>query len=373
MRARAPLAERREIALPPARVTRERRSLARPTGNSVFMPLLGIGVGHLYYFLVDVAPEQAGIDIIRTPAFVVEFFGGVPSGGANGRPPRARRAERAAAAAAADRASAGGGRVLGANQARPGAAPAPECRGGDRHEKSHLAGKLQPDFCMTTRAAKCPARTHSAIGALRTSCDKKPPTNLRTGKQGRFSLKRTPRAGTIAHARVAGAVSVHEQLLREGLDGKLVRLPLVCENRRSRSLRDDNDPRARPRRFGLRGELERDRRDVRSPTAALAEHARLGLVAKKEIDVRHRAVKLLVEILDHERRGEVQRQDFRLFGGVPRDLQHGLGRDREEETGQVVELRAANNVFATTVSRCDDENLLAAERFATSSAPRKRR
>ena len=115
MRARAPLAERREIALPPARVTRERRSLARPTGNSVFMPLLGIGVGHLYYFLVDVAPEQAGIDIIRTPAFVVEFFGGVPSGGANGRPP----AHGARGAPQQPRPQTGhnwgGGRVLGAN------------------------------------------------------------------------------------------------------------------------------------------------------------------------------------------------------------------------------------------------------------------
>merc|ERR1719164_130262 len=34
-------------------------------GNSVFMPLLGIGVGHLYYFLVDIAPDQVGVDLIR--------------------------------------------------------------------------------------------------------------------------------------------------------------------------------------------------------------------------------------------------------------------------------------------------------------------
>merc|ERR1719198_824090 len=82
-------------------------------GNSVFMPLLGIGVGHLYYFLVDVAPEQAGIDIIKTPGFVVDFFGGMAMGAIEGGAPPAH-GDRAQPRPQTGH-SWGGGRVLGAN------------------------------------------------------------------------------------------------------------------------------------------------------------------------------------------------------------------------------------------------------------------
>jgi Der1-like family len=37
------------------------------TGTSAFNPLLGIGVGHLYYFLVDVLPDQYGKEPLFTP------------------------------------------------------------------------------------------------------------------------------------------------------------------------------------------------------------------------------------------------------------------------------------------------------------------
>ena len=37
------------------------------TGNSIYDPLLGIAVGHLYYFLVDVVPDQYGRDPLITP------------------------------------------------------------------------------------------------------------------------------------------------------------------------------------------------------------------------------------------------------------------------------------------------------------------
>ncbi|CAN0116814.1 unnamed protein product, partial [Phaeothamnion confervicola] len=40
------------------------------TGDSVFAPLLGIGVGHLFYFLVDVLPDSHGVDKVSTPAYL---------------------------------------------------------------------------------------------------------------------------------------------------------------------------------------------------------------------------------------------------------------------------------------------------------------
>jgi hypothetical protein len=40
--------------------------ICRVAGNSIFMPLLGIGVGHLYYFLVEIAPAQANFEVARS-------------------------------------------------------------------------------------------------------------------------------------------------------------------------------------------------------------------------------------------------------------------------------------------------------------------
>lgn len=39
------------------------------------MPLLGIAVGHLYYFLVDILPDLHDIDLLHTPKFLVDIFG----------------------------------------------------------------------------------------------------------------------------------------------------------------------------------------------------------------------------------------------------------------------------------------------------------
>lgn len=44
-------------------------------GSSIFMPLLGIAVGHLFYFLVDVLPDLHDIDLLQTPRFLVDMFG----------------------------------------------------------------------------------------------------------------------------------------------------------------------------------------------------------------------------------------------------------------------------------------------------------
>ncbi|XP_022257313.1 derlin-2-like isoform X2 [Limulus polyphemus] len=40
-------------------------------GNSILVDLMGIGIGHLYYYLEDVFPNQAeGYQILRTPYFI---------------------------------------------------------------------------------------------------------------------------------------------------------------------------------------------------------------------------------------------------------------------------------------------------------------
>lgn len=45
------------------------------TGNPIFMGLLGIAIGHLFYFLVDVLPDLHDIDLLRTPKLFVDIFG----------------------------------------------------------------------------------------------------------------------------------------------------------------------------------------------------------------------------------------------------------------------------------------------------------
>ncbi len=37
--------------------------------------LLGIGVGHAYYFLVQVLPATHGIIIVKTPSFLITWLG----------------------------------------------------------------------------------------------------------------------------------------------------------------------------------------------------------------------------------------------------------------------------------------------------------
>eukprot|EP00618_Florenciella_parvula_P019107 CAMPEP_0119538048 /NCGR_PEP_ID=MMETSP1344-20130328/50575_1 /TAXON_ID=236787 /ORGANISM="Florenciella parvula, Strain CCMP2471" /LENGTH=228 /DNA_ID=CAMNT_0007580789 /DNA_START=18 /DNA_END=701 /DNA_ORIENTATION=+ len=47
-------------------------------GNPIFMSILGVVAGHIYYFLHYIAPESMGIDPIKTPLFLIEWFGGRP-------------------------------------------------------------------------------------------------------------------------------------------------------------------------------------------------------------------------------------------------------------------------------------------------------
>lgn len=52
------------------------------SGPDLFYPLLGIAVGHLFYFLVDVLPDLHDVDLLKTPEFLVRLLGyGVPGSG----------------------------------------------------------------------------------------------------------------------------------------------------------------------------------------------------------------------------------------------------------------------------------------------------
>ncbi|KAJ8312392.1 hypothetical protein KUTeg_009765 [Tegillarca granosa] len=48
-------------------------------GNSVLVDILGIAVGHIYYFLEDVFPQQrGGFRLLKTPWFLTYIFDGAP-------------------------------------------------------------------------------------------------------------------------------------------------------------------------------------------------------------------------------------------------------------------------------------------------------
>lgn len=42
-------------------------------GSSIVNPLIGIVVGHAYFFLADVLPISHNIDLIHTPSFLIHF------------------------------------------------------------------------------------------------------------------------------------------------------------------------------------------------------------------------------------------------------------------------------------------------------------
>lgn len=44
-------------------------------GNAYMDMLHGMAVGHIYYFLVDVIPVVYGKDFLRTPQFLIDYFG----------------------------------------------------------------------------------------------------------------------------------------------------------------------------------------------------------------------------------------------------------------------------------------------------------
>merc|ERR1712232_1468789 len=44
-------------------------------GNPFWDVVHGIAIGHLYYYLVDVVPLVYGKDVLRTPQFLIDYFG----------------------------------------------------------------------------------------------------------------------------------------------------------------------------------------------------------------------------------------------------------------------------------------------------------
>ena len=88
-------------------------------GNPITLPLMGIAVGHLYYFAIEVLPDAYGVDVIKTPRALVDACGGgggaaaAPSGaGFRGHAPPGTRP---APAAPRGGHNWGGGRALGEN------------------------------------------------------------------------------------------------------------------------------------------------------------------------------------------------------------------------------------------------------------------
>lgn len=62
-------------------------------GKPIFLGLMGIAIGHLFYFLVDVLPDVHGVDLLHTPRFLVNWLGwGAKGSGVYMEPPTQRRA-----------------------------------------------------------------------------------------------------------------------------------------------------------------------------------------------------------------------------------------------------------------------------------------
>lgn len=78
-------------------------------GNPIFKPVLGIVSGHVYYFLHFIAPNAYGYNLVKTPAFMIESFGGTP------RPPPGQAARGGRPVRPQAGHSWGTGNVLGAN------------------------------------------------------------------------------------------------------------------------------------------------------------------------------------------------------------------------------------------------------------------
>jgi Derlin-2/3 len=74
--------------------------------SAMISPLMGIGVGHLYYFLIETLPLEYDVDLLKTPEFFVEAFEGQGGG-------RGGRGEAAGPGGAGQSDWGTGGRVLG--------------------------------------------------------------------------------------------------------------------------------------------------------------------------------------------------------------------------------------------------------------------
>ncbi|CAE8605930.1 unnamed protein product, partial [Polarella glacialis] len=59
-------------------------------GGNIWMDLLGLASGHIYYFLAEVVPQEYGYTLLKTPYFMISFmskYGAGPAGGGAAPPP----------------------------------------------------------------------------------------------------------------------------------------------------------------------------------------------------------------------------------------------------------------------------------------------
>lgn len=81
-------------------------------GGNIWMDLLGLASGHIYYFLKEVVPAEYGHTLIKTPQFLGTFMAAyTPAAGGGGPPPAGGGGARPPPAAA--RQFGGGGQRLG--------------------------------------------------------------------------------------------------------------------------------------------------------------------------------------------------------------------------------------------------------------------
>lgn len=91
-------------------------SISMLLGASIFLPLLGIAVGHLFYFLVDVLPDLHDIDLLHTPQLFVKLLGwGTERTGVQMHPPARTAQGSGAMPARTGRSTWGTGRALGSS------------------------------------------------------------------------------------------------------------------------------------------------------------------------------------------------------------------------------------------------------------------
>eukprot|EP00930_Biecheleria_cincta_P105447 TRINITY_DN9816_c0_g1_i1.p1 TRINITY_DN9816_c0_g1~~TRINITY_DN9816_c0_g1_i1.p1 ORF type:complete len:244 (-),score=41.64 TRINITY_DN9816_c0_g1_i1:131-862(-) len=53
-------------------------------GGNIWMDILGLAAGHIYYFLADVVPKEYGYSLIKTPRFFHTFMAKYTAGGGGG-------------------------------------------------------------------------------------------------------------------------------------------------------------------------------------------------------------------------------------------------------------------------------------------------
>merc|ERR1719335_1809769 len=49
-------------------------------GGNIWMDLLGLASGHIFYFLKDVVPGEYGVSMIKTPEFINNFMARATAG-----------------------------------------------------------------------------------------------------------------------------------------------------------------------------------------------------------------------------------------------------------------------------------------------------